>query len=273
MHWAVGIRQSLSLGNGVAVMTKQNGTIRPLVAGNWKMNGMRTALAEAGGVKAGITGAIHADVMLCPPATLVAALADAARGSALQVGGQDCHVAASGAHTGDISAEMLKDAGATAVIVGHSERRADHGETDAIVKAKAEAAHRAGLMAIVCVGETADERKAGQTLEVVGRQLAGSLPKDATAATTVIAYEPVWAIGTGLTPTAADVAEVHAFMRKLLVEKIGSEGQAMRLLYGGSVKPSNAKELMAVANVNGALVGGASLKAADFLGIIGAYAT
>jgi len=248
--------------------------IRPLVAGNWKMNGTRAALAEAEKLKAGLgaSGSKPAcEVMICPPATLVAALAEAARGSPLEVGGQDCHAKASGAHTGDVSAEMLKDAGAVATIVGHSERRADHGETNVVVRAKAEAAYRAGLTAIVCVGETAEERKAGKTLAIVGGQLAGSLPDAATAANTVVAYEPVWAIGTGLTPTAADVAEVHAAIREALRERYGADGQRMRILYGGSVKPSNAKELMAVANVNGALVGGASLKADDFLGIIAAY--
>jgi triosephosphate isomerase len=248
--------------------------IRPLVAGNWKMNGIKAGLAEAlavrdslepGGAAAGI------DVMICPPATLVATLADAAQGSPLIVGGQDCHANASGAHTGDIAAEMLADAGAKAVIVGHSERRWDHGELDAQVRAKAAAAHRAGLTAIVCVGETAGERTIGLTLEVVGRQLAGSLPKGATAANTVIAYEPVWAIGTGLTPTADDVAVVHGAIREALSKHVGKEAAGMRILYGGSVKPSNAKELMAVANVDGALVGGASLKAADFCGIIAAY--
>jgi triosephosphate isomerase len=209
--------------------------------------------------------------MLCPPATLVAAMAARALDSKIGIGGQDCHAKASGAHTGDISAEMLKDAGATAVIVGHSERRADHGESDAVVRSKAEAALRAGLTAIVCVGETADQRKAGRTLEIVGGQLAGSIPEAATAANVIVAYEPVWAIGTGLTPTAADVAEVHAMMRAALVKRFGPEGERMRLLYGGSVKPSNARELMGVAEVNGALVGGASLKADDFLGIIDAY--
>jgi len=248
--------------------------VRPLVAGNWKMNGVAAALAQVDSLKAGLAGRagrVAADVMLCPPATLVAAMAARAAGSAVAVGGQDCHAKASGAHTGDISAEMLKDAGATAVIVGHSERRADHGESDAAVRAKAEAALRAGLVAIVCVGETADQRKAAKTLEIVAGQLAGSVPEGATAATVVVAYEPVWAIGTGLTPTAADVAEVHAMMRAALAKRFGHEGEAIRLLYGGSVKASNARELMGVAHVNGALVGGASLKADDFLGIIDAY--
>lgn len=251
------------------IMTES--AIRPLVAGNWKMNGLIASLAEAEAMAKGL-GAEAADVLICPPATLVAKLAAALNGSRIAVGGQDCHAKASGAHTGDISAEMLRDAGASAVIVGHSERRTDHGESDAAVRAKAEAAHRAGLVAIVCIGETAAERQAGQTLAVVTRQLAGSLPEACRATDTIIAYEPVWAIGTGLTPTAADVAEVHGAIRTALAARFASEGKAMRILYGGSVKASNAKELMAVANVNGALVGGASLKAADFLGIIAAYA-
>ena len=247
--------------------------IRPLVAGNWKMNGLTAALAEARAVRDRLAEAGFApgvDAMICPPATLVAALAREAQGSRLAVGGQDCHPSASGAHTGDISAEMLKDAGATAVIAGHSERRADHGERNADVKAKAAAAHRAGLAAIVCIGETAGERRAGLTLAVVARQLAGSLPDKVDAANTVLAYEPVWAIGTGLTPTVADVAEVHGFLRRALVERLGTGGGAVRILYGGSVKPDNARALMAVDNVNGALVGGASLKAQDFLAIIAA---
>jgi triosephosphate isomerase len=251
------------------IMTES--AIRPLVAGNWKMNGLTASLAEAEAMAKGL-GAEATDVLICPPATLVAKLAGALKGSRIAVGGQDCHAKASGAHTGDISAEMLKDAGASAVIVGHSERRTDHGEGDATVRAKAEAAHRAGLIAIVCVGETAAERQAGQTLAVVTRQLAGSLPEACRATDTIVAYEPVWAIGTGRTPTAADVAEVHGAIRTALAARFPSEGKAMRILYGGSVKASNAKELMAVANVNGALVGGASLKAADFLGIIAAYA-
>jgi triosephosphate isomerase len=201
---------------------------------------------------------------------LVAALAREAAGSRLLVGGQDCHARASGAHTGDLAAEMLKDAGAVAVIVGHSERRADHAERDRDVQAKALAAHRAGLTAIVCLGETAGERRAGLTLAVVGRQLTASLPEKANAGNTVVAYEPVWAIGTGLTPTAEDVAQVHGFLRNALAQRWGGEGQAMRLVYGGSVKPDNARTLMAIANVNGALVGGASLKADEFLTIIAA---
>ena len=247
--------------------------IRALVAGNWKMNGVGGGLSEALALQAGLKSGAAAgcDVMICPPATLVHRLADVAKGSALLVGGQDCHAKASGAHTGDVSAEMLRDAGASAVIVGHSERRADHGESDVIVRAKAEAAYRAGLIAIICVGETDLERKAGRTLAVVRQQLAGSLPDAARAANTVVAYEPVWAIGTGLTPTTGDVAEVHAGLRAALVARFGADGASMRLLYGGSVKPANARELMRVPDVNGALVGGASLKAGDFLGIVAAY--
>ncbi|MCC7251415.1 triose-phosphate isomerase [Hyphomicrobium sp.] len=247
--------------------------IRPLVAGNWKMNGLAAALAEATAVKAALSDSVApADVMICPPATLLAQMAYATRGSAILLGGQDCHAASSGAHTGDIAAEMLKDAGATAVIVGHSERRADHGELDRIVRAKAAAAHRAGLTAIVCIGETKGERLAGLTLDVVARQLAASLPDAASDADTVVAYEPVWAIGTGLTPSPDDVAEVHEAIRGHLAGRYGDAGSRIRILYGGSVKPSNAKELLALPNVNGALVGGASLKADDFLAIIRASA-
>ncbi len=245
---------------------------RPLVAGNWKMNGLTAALAEAEAVRSASASADPGcDIMLCPPATLVVPMAALAKGTRLLVGGQDCHAKASGAHTGDISPEILKDAGAAAVIVGHSERRADHDERDRDVKAKALAAHRAGLTAIVCIGETAGERGADLTLKVVERQLSGSMPDAVTGADTVVAYEPVWAIGTGLTPTAADVAAVHRHIRALLVARYGAAGGDVRILYGGSVKPSNARELMAVPDVDGALVGGASLKADDFLGIIAAY--
>lgn len=248
--------------------------IRPLVAGNWKMNGLAAALSEAAAVRDALPGlgAAAPEVMICPPATLIAPLADVAKGSALAVGAQDCHAAPSGAHTGDISAEMVKDAGATAVIVGHSERRADHGELDRIVRAKASAAHRAGLAAIVCIGETKGERLAGLTLDVVRRQLAGSLPDVTDGARTVVAYEPIWAIGTGLTPSPDDVAKVHAAIRAHLVQRFGEAGGCVRILYGGSVKPANARELLALPDVNGALVGGASLKADDFLAIIRAAA-
>jgi triosephosphate isomerase (TIM) len=242
--------------------------IRPLIAGNWKMNGLRASLGEFEAMLAGAAGvAAKADLLVCPPATLIAAFADKARGSKLAVGAQDCHPKPSGAHTGDISAEMLVDAGASAIIVGHSERRADHGETDALVRQKAEAVRRAGLTAIVCIGETQKQRDAGQTLEVCRGQLTGSLPDGARAGNLVVAYEPVWAIGTGLTPTAGDVEQIHGFIREFLIARFNGEGARIRILYGGSVKPSNATELMAVANVNGALVGGASLKAADFLAI------
>jgi triosephosphate isomerase len=247
-------------------------TRRPLVAGNWKMNGLKASAAELGKVMAGAGELLtKVDLMICPPATLIMTFAQAAAGSKIEIGGQDCHAEPSGAFTGDISAEMLADLGAKAVIVGHSERRTLHKEIDAEVRAKAEAAWRAGLAAIVCIGETRAEREAGHTLSVLGRQLDGSLPDGVTAARLVVAYEPVWAIGTGLTPTAADVAQAHDFVRKRIVERHGAVGNAVRVLYGGSVKPSNAKELMAVANVDGALVGGASLKAEDFLGIAAAY--
>jgi triosephosphate isomerase len=242
--------------------------IRPLIAGNWKMNGLKSSAAEFEAMLAGAPAlAAKADLLVCPPATLIADFADKASGSKVMVGAQDCHPTASGAHTGDLSAEMLADAGARAIIVGHSERRADHGEGDVLVRQKAEAAWRAGVTAIVCIGETGGQRDAGQTLDICGGQLAGSLPDGATAAKLVVAYEPVWAIGTGLTPTAKDVEEVHRFIRGVLTDRFGAEGGRIRILYGGSVKPTNAAELMGVANVNGALVGGASLKAADFLAI------
>ena len=245
---------------------------RPLIAGNWKMNGLKASSAELVRI---IQGAANvgagADLLICPPATLIMSFAEAARGSRIAVGGQDCRAEPSGAFTGDVSAEMLADLGATAVIVGHSERRTLHQETDAVVRAKAAAAWRAGLTAIVCIGETRAEREAGQTLAVLGRQLDGSLPAGVSAANLVIAYEPVWAIGTGLTPTSGDVAQAHEFIRERIVATHGEAGQAVRILYGGSVKPSNARELMAIANVDGTLVGGANLKATDFLGIAAAY--
>ena len=242
--------------------------IRPLIAGNWKMNGLKSALGEFEAMIAG-AGALagKADLLVCPPATLIAGFADKALGSKLAVGAQDCHPKASGAHTGDLSAEMLADAGASAIIVGHSERRADHGETDVLVRQKTEAVWRAGLTAIVCIGETQRQRDAGHTLDICRGQLNVSLPDGARADNLVVAYEPVWAIGTGLTPTAEDVEQIHRFIRELLTARFNREGGRVRILYGGSVKPSNARELMAVANVNGALVGGASLKAADFLAI------
>jgi triosephosphate isomerase (TIM) len=248
--------------------------VRHLIAGNWKMNGLKASMGEFEAMLAGAASvAAKADLLVCPPATLVAAFAEKAKGAkAFAVGAQDCHPQdchpkASGAHTGDISAEMLADAGAKAIIVGHSERRADHGESDTLVRQKAEAAWRAGLTAIVCIGETREQRDGGKTLHICGGQLQGSLPDAATAGNLVVAYEPVWAIGTGLTPTPQDVEQVHRFIRDSLVSRFKGEGAKVRILYGGSVKPSNAAELMAVANVNGALVGGASLKASDFLAI------
>jgi len=247
--------------------------VRPLVAGNWKMNGTRECLPEIKAMAEGVLNALSEKVetLICPPATLIYVATALATDSPLQIGAQDCHQKVSGAHTGDISAEMIADCFGTYVIVGHSERRTDHGETDQIVRSKAEAAHEAGLAAIVCIGETADERDAYQTLDVLKRQIFGSIPLAATAEDTVIAYEPVWAIGTGLTPTAADIAVAHSFMRAELVERFGDEGRLMRILYGGSVKPANAAELMAIENVDGALIGGASLKAEDFLAIYGVY--
>ena len=241
--------------------------MRKLAAGNWKMNGTADSLTEIAALAAATKGAA-CDILICPPATLIAQMAATAKGTDVMVGGQDCHAKVSGAHTGDISAAMLRDAGAGHVILGHSERRADHGETDADVRAKAEAAGAAGLIRVICVGETEAERDAGTTLAIIGRQLAGSIPDGATAADTVIAYEPVWAIGTGRTPTLDQIAEVHDFMRQTLTDRFGAEAKGMRLLYGGSVKPSNAAEIFATASVDGALVGGASLKAADFSQIV-----
>ena len=241
--------------------------MKKLTAGNWKMNGTRASLAEIATLIA-THPAPACEMLLCPPATLIAQMADAARGSALMVGAQDCHAKPQGAHTGDISVAMLKDAGATHVILGHSERRTDHGETDADVRAKAEAVVDAGLVAIVCIGETEAEHDAGQTLAVIGSQLDGSIPRGATAANLVVAYEPVWAIGTGRTPTLAEIAEVHSFLRGRLRGLIGEEAGGVRILYGGSVKPSNATDIFAVPHVDGALVGGASLKASDFGAIV-----
>jgi triosephosphate isomerase (TIM) len=248
--------------------------IRPLVAGNWKMHGEGASLAEIDALLALLAhGPVPAaDVMVCPPATLLSRAAESLSGGPVTLGAQDCHPEPSGAHTGDLSAEMLADAGASAIIVGHSERRTDHGEADALVAAKAVAAHRAGLAAIICVGETERRRRDGATLDIVGRQLDGSLPPSADAANTIIAYEPVWAIGTGLTPTPEDVAAVHRFIRTRLRERLGAEGSGIRILYGGSVKPGNARELLTVPDVDGALVGAASLKAADFYAILTAYA-
>jgi triosephosphate isomerase len=239
------------------------------------MNGLAAYLSELKAFKERLAQSPvpEAEIMVCPPATLLAQARYALTGSNIKLGAQDCHPLPSGPHTGDLSAEMLADAGAEAIIVGHSERRTDHGETDALVNAKAKAAYRAGLAAIICIGETEQERRDGATLEVVRRQLQGSLPREARAANTVIAYEPVWAIGSGLTPTPADIAEVHGFIRGELARLLGRDAASgLRILYGGSVKPANASELLFVPDVDGALVGGASLKAADFYAILSAYA-
>ena len=240
---------------------------RKLVAGNWKMNGLRTALPEVESMIAGARALGRVDLAICPPATLASQVGDVLQGSPIGLGGQDCHAKANGAFTGDVSAEMWADLGARFVIVGHSERRQHHGETDAIVAAKAAAVCRAGLIPIICVGESLAERDAGKTLAVIATQLAGSIPDEAGRADTVIAYEPVWAIGTGRTPTVAQVEEVHQAVGRALDARFGAAGLQIRVLYGGSVKPDNAAELMAVAGVDGALVGGASLKAADLLAI------
>lgn len=235
--------------------------MKALIAGNWKMNGLSASVKEVQTLIDLFAGSVPDDreILICPPATLVGLFAAEFSDEGIAVGGQDCHPDPSGAHTGDISAEMLADAGAAYIIVGHSERRADHRETDAIVHAKAQAAWRAGLTPIICVGETASERKAGREKDIVGAQLAGSIP--AGDDDYVVAYEPVWAIGTGLTPTPGDIADMHGFIRSRVREGV-------RILYGGSVKPSNAKEILAISNVHGALVGGASLKAEDFHAII-----
>ncbi len=238
---------------------------RKLAAGNWKMNGLAAALDELEAMSGAAGGA--AEVLICPPATLVSQ-AVAAAGD-IAIGGQDCHAKTSGAHTGDISAEMLKDAGASYVILGHSERRTDHGETDEDVRNKTRAAWDAGLSAVVCVGESLAEREASNTLDIIAGQLAGSIPDGATGHNLVVAYEPIWAIGTGKVPTTDQIGEVHDFMRAKLERRFGEGvGRSVRLLYGGSVKPGNAGEIFAVSNVDGALVGGASLKAGDFVPII-----
>lgn len=239
----------------------------PLIAGNWKMNGSKAgSVALARAVVAG--AGEGCELLVCPPAVLIPPVAEALAGSAVMLGGQDCHFESAGAHTGDIAAPMLADAGCSHVILGHSERRADHGEGDALVRRKAEAAHAAGLVVIVCVGETLEERDAGRTLERISAQLGGSLPDAMTPDNTIVAYEPVWAIGSGRTPTPEDVAEVHAHIRGWIAEKFGTRaGDAIRILYGGSMKPSNAAALLAIDGVDGGLIGGASLNAQDFLAI------
>jgi triosephosphate isomerase (TIM) len=246
-------------------------TRRPLVAGNWKMHGLKSSLGELEKIIAGAQALANVDLMVCPPATLIESFAAVAQGSPVRIGGQDCHPQPSGAFTGDISAEMLKDAGAAAVIVGHSERREYHGETDELVRAKALAALRAGLVPIICVGETRAQRDAARQDSVVGAQIAGSLP-DAPGGF-VIAYEPIWAIGSGETPDPAEVSQMHSFIRERLGSRLGERpAAAIRVLYGGSVNPANARELLAAENVDGALIGGASLEADEFLAIAGVYA-
>jgi len=248
--------------------------IRPMVAGNWKMNGTRSELDQIRAIAHGVSGPLSKkiDALICPPSTLLYVATTLTVDTKLLVGAQDCHQKArTGAHTGDISAEMIRDCFATHVIVGHSERRKEHGEDNYTVSMKARAAYDQGLTAIVCIGETRAQHKAGRTMDVIHRQLNESMPADATAENTIVAYEPVWAIGTGQTPGADDVARVHARMRADLIERFGERGEAIRLLYGGSVKPQNAPELLSVPHVNGALIGGASLKAADFLAIYHAY--
>lgn len=244
---------------------------KALVAGNWKMNGLKASADEISRLEELInTNGAKCDVLICPPFTLISTLSSLG-GNNVAIGAQDCHMNMNGAHTGDISAEMIKELGCKHIIVGHSERRADHNESNDVVKAKAIAAQAQGIIAIICVGETIVEREAGNALDVVTSQVKASIPDDATADNTIIAYEPVWAIGTGKVPTAADVEEVHAAVRDVLMARFGESGANINILYGGSVKASNANELMSVPNVNGALVGGASLKADDFYGIISAY--
>lgn len=247
---------------------------KPIVVGNWKMNGLKASTAEFGRIVEGYGAELRRRVQLvvCPPATLLSTFAVVALGSRVAIGAQDCHPRMSGAHTGDLSAEMVADTGANFVIVGHSERRSAHYESDEDARGKVEAAHQAGLIAILCVGETEKERRDGAALAVIDSQLHGSMPDGMTGDDLIVAYEPVWAIGSGLTPSLAEIAEMHAHIRAHLVSRMGSEGGRVHILYGGSVKPSNAAEILGLADVNGALVGGASLKAADFLSIASAYA-
>ena len=243
--------------------------MRMLLAGNWKMNGLRAALAEIRALKRGIAGqALPADLLICPPATLIAEAAKATEEGPIEIGGQNCHAQVCGAFTGDISAEMLRDAGATSVILGHSERRQNHGDTDLIVSDKVRAAHRAGLTSILCVGESERQHDQGNALPTVTHQLKASIPAEPEACSLAIAYEPIWAIGTGKTPRPAEIAEMHEAIRAILVDRFGARGTGIRILYGGSVKPENAVEILGIPNVDGALIGSASLKAADFLAIV-----
>lgn len=249
----------------------ESGMVRPLIAGNWKMNGLSSACETIAEVAKGLEQySDAADCLICPPATLLSKVTETAKGSRLKTGAQDCHSATSGAHTGDVSAEMIADLGASYVIIGHSERRADHGETSEIVAAKAEAAFRAGLTPIICIGETLEAREAGRTIEVVSEQLAGSIPASAFGKAFVVAYEPVWAIGTGKVASTGQVGEVHDKVREILGERFPGQADQTPILYGGSMKPDNAAELLAVENVDGGLIGGASLKAEDFLAIYAA---
>ncbi|HEY7750160.1 MAG TPA: triose-phosphate isomerase [Aestuariivirgaceae bacterium] len=248
------------------------GGSRALVAGNWKMHGTTASLAELRLLATMLKGVkLSCDVLICPPASLLMAASRLTRSSPIRLGGQNCHPEPTGPYTGEVAAEMLKDAGASFVIVGHSERRIGYAESDELVRGKAQAAHRAGLVPIICIGETLEQRKHGETLQITAEQLKASVPEDSNGANTIIAYEPVWAIGTGLTPTPAQIGEVHGHVRSMLAKHVGSGMESALILYGGSVKPANAVELMAIANVNGALVGGASLRAADFIGIVKAY--
>jgi len=243
--------------------------VTPLIAGNWKMNGLGADVAQAAAVAAALRAQpARARVAICPPATLLTRLAGAVAGSAVELGGQDCHAKAAGAFTGDLSAEMLADCGARVVIVGHSERRAGHGETDADVAGKALAARRAGVEPIVCVGESREDRDAGRAVDVICRQVAGSIPPELTDCPFALAYEPIWAIGAGVTPTLGEILDAHRALRQALVDCVGEAGRSAPILYGGSVKPENAAEILALDGVDGALVGGASLKAVDFLAII-----
>lgn len=243
--------------------------IKPLIAGNWKMNGTSSQLTELKAIAAGVSGEKY-DALICTPATLLHRAAQSCVDTALSVGAQDCHANSSGAHTGDTSADMIKDTGATHIIVGHSERRTDHGETDANVMAKAQATQTTDMVAIICIGETREEREQGRANEIASAQIKGSVPTDSTPENTVIAYEPVWAIGTGLVPSTDDIASIHAHIRSELIDLLGEAGSKMKILYGGSLKPANAHEILAINNVDGGLIGGASLKSTDFLAICAA---
>lgn len=243
--------------------------IKPLIAGNWKMNGTSSQLPELEAIATGVSSEKY-DALICTPSTLLHRAAQSCANTALYIGAQDCHANSSGAHTGDTSAEMIKDAGATHIIVGHSERRTDHGESDVGVVAKAKAAHQANMVAVICVGETQAEREQGRANDIASAQIKGSVPTGSTPENTIVAYEPVWAIGTGLVPSIDDITSIHAHIRDELITLLGEAGGKMKILYGGSLKPTNAKEILAINNVDGGLIGGASLKSADFLAICAA---